>query len=148
MAIAALLTWIATAGGGFYMLATWLQRGGMEQSKNGGSHLPVPVIFGHFGLAATGLVVWIIYLFADSAALAWTAFVLLLPVAALGFLMLARWLPVHQGRVAPATPAAAAPGPVGQTEPAEKHFPVAVVAAHGLFAVVTLILVLITAIAD
>ncbi|MEU6104100.1 hypothetical protein [Streptomyces flaveolus] len=135
MDIAALVTWVITALGGFYMLGTWLSRGG---ARGGNSHLPVPVIFGHFALAAIGLVVWIVYVVADKDALAWTAFVLLVPVALLGFVMLARWLPVHRAR---ATTTAAA----GQDGPAERHFPVAVVLAHGLFAVVTVVLVLLSA---
>jgi uncharacterized membrane protein YeiB len=39
------------------------------------------LIFGHFALAAVGLVVWILYVITDTTALAWTAFVLLVPVA-------------------------------------------------------------------
>ncbi|MFJ9850228.1 hypothetical protein [Streptomyces sp. NPDC101150] len=135
MDIAALITWVITALGGFYMLGTWLSRGG---AKAGNSRLPVPVIFGHFALAAVGLVVWIVYLIADKDVLAWTAFGLLVPVALLGFAMLARWIPVHRARSA-----AAAPG--AESGPAERHFPVPVVAGHGLFAVVTVVLVLLTA---
>ncbi|WP_225630757.1 hypothetical protein [Streptomyces solaniscabiei] len=135
MDIAALVTWVITALGGFFMLGTWLSRGG---ARGGTSHLPVPVIFGHFALAAIGLVLWIVYVVADKDALAWTAFILLVPVALLGFVMLARWLPVHRAR---ATTTATA----GQDGPAERHFPVAVVLAHGLFAVVTVVLVLLSA---
>ncbi|MCX4649721.1 MULTISPECIES: hypothetical protein [unclassified Streptomyces] len=135
MDIAALITWVITALGGFYMLGTWLSRGGV---KAGNSRLPVPVIFGHFALAAVGLVVWIIYVITDKDVLAWTAFGLLVPVALLGFAMLARWLPVHRARSA-----AAASG--AESEPAERYFPVSVVAGHGLFAVVTVVLVLLTA---
>ncbi|HEY9439443.1 MAG TPA: hypothetical protein VIS29_12480 [Streptomyces sp.] len=134
MDIAALITWLITALGGFYMLGTWISHGGI---RGGNSHLPVPVIFGHFALAAIGLVVWIVYLVVDKDALAWTAFALLVPTALLGFVMLVRWIPVLRAR-------AAAPAE-GQAEPAERHFPVAVVAAHGLFAVVTVVLVLLTA---
>ncbi|GHF43272.1 hypothetical protein [Streptomyces griseosporeus] len=140
MDIAALIAWVVTALGGFYLLGTWIQRGGIRQQQSGTSRLPAPVIFGHFALAAIGLVVWIVYVVADKDALAWTAFGLLLPVALLGFAMLARWIPVHRERAA----AAATPGAEG-TVPAERHFPVAVVVAHGLFAVVTLVLVLLTA---
>ncbi|MFF9277068.1 hypothetical protein [Streptomyces griseosporeus] len=138
MDIAALIAWVVTALGGFYLLGTWIQRGGIRQQQSGTSHLPPPVIFGHFALAAIGLVVWIVYVVADKDALAWTAFGLLLPVALLGFAMLARWIPVHRER------AAAASGVEGAV-PAERHFPVAVVVAHGLLAVVTLVLVLLTA---
>jgi hypothetical protein len=142
MDIAALIAWVVTALGGFYLLGTWIRRGGIQQQQSGTSRLPAPVLFGHFALAAVGLVVWIVYVVADKTALAWTAFGLLLPVALLGFVMLARWIPVHRGRVA----AAAASGPGAEaTVPAERHFPVAVVVAHGLLAVVTLVLVLLTA---
>ncbi|WP_077797493.1 hypothetical protein [Streptomyces sp. JHA26] len=144
MDIAALITWVITALGGFYLLGTWIQRGGIRQQQTGASHLPAPVVFGHFALAAIGLVVWIIYVVTDKSALAWASFGLLLPVALLGFVMLARWIPVHRDRTAVGAPAAAAPG-AGGTVPAERHFPIAVVLAHGLFAVATLILVLLTA---
>ncbi|GAA2307901.1 hypothetical protein OHT20_38905 [Streptomyces caniferus] len=138
MDIAALITWVITALGGFYMLGTWLSRGG---AKAGNSRLPVPVVFGHFALAAIGLVVWVIYVITDKDALAWTAFGLLVPVALLGFAMLARWIPVHRARAAAAAPAATEQ----QSAPAERYFPVPVVAGHGLFAVVTVVLVLLTA---
>ncbi|PZT71754.1 MULTISPECIES: hypothetical protein [unclassified Streptomyces] len=138
MDIAALVTWVITALGGFYMLGTWLARGG---ARGGNSHLPVPVVFGHFALAAIGLVVWIAYLVADTDALAWIAFVLLVPVALLGFVMLARWIPVYRARTA----AGAQGGGAAQDGPAERNFPVAVVLAHGLLAVVTVVLVLLSA---
>ncbi|MET9451791.1 hypothetical protein [Streptomyces cinerochromogenes] len=146
MDIAALITWVVTALGGFYMLGTWIQRGGIRQQQTGTSRLPAPVVFGHFALAAIGLVVWVIYVVADKDALAWTSFGLLLPVALLGFVMLARWIPVYRDRT---TAGAAAPAATGRaaeaTVPAERHFPVPAVLAHGLFAVATLLLVLLTA---
>lgn len=129
MGIAALVTWLITALGGFFMLGTWLAKGGTRSPRT--SRLPVPVIFGHFALAAAGLVIWIIFLIADTKALAWTAFVLMVPVALLGFLMLARWIPTYRSASAEAVP--------------ERHFPVPVVAGHGLFAVATVVLVLLTA---
>ncbi|MDT0320614.1 hypothetical protein [Streptomyces millisiae] len=131
MAIAALITWLITALGGIYMFGTWLARGG---TRSGRSRLPAPVILGHVALAVTGLVLWIIYLIADTRALAWVAFVVLLPVALLGFTMLARWLPVHREHAA------------AHDELAERHFPVPVVRVHGLFAVATVVLVFLTAI--
>ncbi|PXX62373.1 hypothetical protein DFR70_107241 [Nocardia tenerifensis] len=132
MSVAALILWLLTAGGGFFMLGTWIAKGGTRQPNS--SHLPAPVIFGHFLLAAAGLVVWIVYLAVDNDALAWVAFVLLLPVALLGFAMLLRWLPVYRARTATESP-----------EPPERHFPVAIVVGHGALAVATVILVLLTA---
>lgn len=61
---------------------------------------------------------------------------LLVVVAALGFTMVGRW---RQDR------AAAADRGSDAARPPEQHFPVAVVYLHGLLAVITLILVLLTA---
>ena len=141
MAIAALITWILTALGGFYLLGTWVSKGGHRQPTT--SRFPPALIFGHFALAAIGLVVWIIYVVTATHALAWTAFVILLPVALLGFTMLARWIPTYRGRTTAPVAAAATSSAAGG--PAEQHFPVAVVSGHGLLAVITLVLVLLTA---
>jgi hypothetical protein len=130
MEIAALVAWLITAVGGFFLLGTWLARGGTRASR-----FPPALIFGHFLLAAIGLIVWIVYVVNDSDGLAWAAFVILLPVALLGFAMLARWL---SGR-------SAAGGTDASGAPAEQHFPVPVVIGHGLLAVTTLVLVLLTA---
>jgi len=125
MAIAALITWLITAVGGFIMLGLWISRGGHRPDS--GSRLAPGLVFGHFALAVIGLVLWIVYLVVDSTGLAWAAFVVLLPVAILGFTMLARWIS----------------GP--RTGTAESRFPIAVVIGHGLFAATTLVLVLLTA---
>ncbi|SCF01265.1 hypothetical protein GA0074695_2861 [Micromonospora viridifaciens] len=125
MAVAALITWLVTAVGGFVMLGLWVSRGGHRPGS--GSRLAPGLVFPHFALAAVGLVVWIVYLVMDKAALAWVAFVLLLPVALLGFTMLARWIPARRSGTA------------------ESRFPVPVVIGHGLFAAATLVLVLLAA---
>ncbi|MGV9611414.1 hypothetical protein [Nocardia xishanensis] len=134
MGIAALILWLLTAAGGFVLLGTWIAKGGARQPSS--SHLPVPVVFGHFLLAVAGLLVWIVYLAIDNEALAWVAFGLLVPVALLGFTMLARWLPVYRARTA---------NRVAAEAPAERHFPVAIVGGHGVLAVTTVVLVLLTA---
>jgi hypothetical protein len=135
---AALIAWVATAGGGFVMLAIWLARGGMRQGRQPGTRIRPPLILGHFLLAATGLVLWIVYIVSDSDTLAWVALALLAVVAALGFGMFAIWM---QRRQRGAVREAVDPG-----TPAEQHFPVPIVALHGLLAVTTVALVLLTAI--
>jgi len=130
---AALISWIVTAAGGFFLLTIWYSRGGMQQREGG--RIRAPLILSHFGLAAIGLVLWIIYVATDSEALAWIAFALLLVVAVLGFTMFAIWWRRRQ--------LGAAAGEAA--EPAEQRFPVPVVALHGLLAVTTLILVLLSA---
>jgi len=139
MAVTALITWLLTAIGGFVMLGMWIAKGGLRQPRT--SHFPPAVIFGHFALAAAGLVVWIVYLLLATQSLAWISFVLLLPVALLGFVMLFRWIPVHRARAAVAT---GGPGAADQA-PAERSFPLVIVLGHGLFAVITLVLVLLVA---
>lgn len=140
MGIAALITWLLTAVGGFVLLGTWIAKGGLRAPRS--SHFPPAVILGHFALAAVGLVLWIIYLIAGGKGLAVTALIVLVPVALLGFVMLFRWLPTY--RAARAAPV----GGPGTTEavPAERHFPVPVVIVHGLLAVTTVVLVLLTVI--
>jgi hypothetical protein len=135
---AALITWVLTAGGGFVLLAIWLSRGGMSQ-REGGNRIRPPLIMSHFLLAATGLVLWIIYIASDSDALAWIAFVLLLVVAALGFTMFAIWLRRRQAR-------GAVTEAVTPDTPAEQHFPVSIVGLHGVLAATTLVLVFLTAV--
>ena len=135
---AALIAWVVTAGGGFVLLAIWLSRGGMQQGREPGSRIRPPLILGHFLLAATGLVIWIIYVASDSDALAWIAFAILALVALLGWTMFAIWF---QRRQRGAVREAVDPG-----TPAEQHFPVPVVAVHGLLAVTTVVLVFLAAI--
>lgn len=130
MDIAALVVWVITALGGFYLLGTWISKGGHRDVE--GSRFPPPLIFSHFLLAAAGLVLWIIYVATDSDALAWISFVVLLVVALLGFTMFARWVPTYRS-------------PATEGGPAERHFPVAVVGLHGLVAATTLVLVLLAA---
>jgi hypothetical protein len=128
---AALITWVLTAGGGFFLLTIWLRNGGMEQRES--QRIRPAIIFSHFALAAIGLVLWIVYVASDSTGLAWTAFVLLLIVALIGFAMFGIWLSQRRGRGG--NVAAATDGP------AEQRFPTAVVGLHGLLAATTLVLV-------
>jgi hypothetical protein len=135
---AALIAWVITAGGGFVLLSIWLMRGGMRQQQEAGNRIRPPLILSHFLLAAGGLVVWIVYLVADKDALTWIAFAILAVVALLGWTMFAIWLRRRQARAGGAE--TAVPG-----VPAEQHFPVSIVALHGVLAVTTVVLVLLTA---
>lgn len=134
---AALISWIVTAGGGFALLTLWLRHGGMRQRE--GRQIRPPLILGHFALAATGLVLWIIYIISDSDALAWIAFAILVLVAILGWTMFGIWWQRRQARAAAAP--ASTPG-----LPAEQHFPVSIVTLHGLLAVTTVVLVFLAAV--
>ena len=131
---AALITWLLTAAGGFVLLLVWVSRGGMRQTEPG-SRIRPPLILSHFLLAAAGLVLWIIYVFSDNDTLAWIAFATLVVVALLGWTMFAIWL--RRRRTTEA---------VETDRPAEQHFPVSVVALHGVLAVTTVVLVFLAAI--
>jgi hypothetical protein len=134
---AALILWILTAGGGFIMLGLWLRNGGMRQARETGARIRPPLLFSHFLLAATGLLLWLIYLANGSDIIKWVAFVLLLIVALLGFTMLGIWL---SRRRQPAT----TPGENIGSLPAEQRFPTSIVALHGVAAATTLVLVFLT----
>jgi hypothetical protein len=136
---AALIAWVVTAGGGFVLLTIWLARGGMRQGREGGGRIKPPLILSHFLLAATGLVIWIIYLIADKDALAWIAFAVLAVVAVLGWTMFAIWWRRRQARGAVAEA-------VSPDTPAEQQFPVSIVTLHGVLAVTTVVLVFLTAV--
>jgi flagellar basal body-associated protein FliL len=112
----------------------------MRQARETGARIRPPLLFSHFLLAATGLVLWIIFLANGSDTIKWIAFVLLLVVAVLGFTMLAIWMSRRQA--ASGTPA----GSTGESGslPAEQHFPVSIVGIHGVAAATTLVLVFLT----
>jgi len=132
MDIAALVLWILTALGGFVLLGTWVAHVGHRGASR--SHLPSPVVFSHFGLAATGLVLWIIYVITDTTAVAWIAVAGLGIVAVLGFTMFARWLPSRRTTTQATAEAVA-----------ERHFPLPVVLGHGAFAATTIVLAVLAA---
>jgi hypothetical protein len=143
---AALITWVLTAGGGFAMLGLWLKHGGMAQTGAPGERIRSARILSHFGLAATGLVLWIVYLASDSDVIAWISFAIVAVVALIGFSMLAIWLRqrTREPVAAMDSPAPGA-GAGAAAVPAERHFPDAIVGGHGVLAAATLVLVLLTA---
>jgi hypothetical protein len=158
----ALIAWLVTAGSGLYVLLNWLSHGGTLRARprgtgtgtGTGTGSPPVVIFGHFGLALAGLVIWIGYLVAGWNVLAWTAVAVLLPVAGLGMAVLAIGLPATTATASaiPATATAATAG-IGAggvgvlpaTQIKRRLWPLLVV-AHGALAVTTMALVLLAAI--
>jgi hypothetical protein len=142
MEYAALITWFVAILAGLYMLAVWLIENDIT-SRATPSRLPAPVIFSHLFLAATGFTLWVGYLVMHRKTLAWAAVAVLLGIATLGLTMFLRWIPVYRGPHD--TVGAPAHLPAVAEIPAEGHFPVILVVCHGLLAVTTLVLVLLTA---
>ena len=170
LGFASLGAWLLAAGSGAYMLGVWISHGGIRRLLTGGPRLQPVVIVGHVTLAAAGLMVWIVYLTTDEAALAWTAVGLLLPVAGLGMALVTLGSSgehvgagvgsagvvgaVTAGTVAPSTVAVgtATVGTVTAAGPraapaaaARRGVPVLVVIGHGLLAAATVLLVLLAA---
>ena len=136
MEIAALVAWLATAAAGFFMLMRWVRRGGLR--NRAATHFPPGLVLTHFGLAAGGLVVWVAYLVTTSSGLAWVAVADLAVVAALGGVMVRRW--TLDGRAAMAAGAHST-----SVDLAEQHIPRPPVVLHGVLAVSTVVLVLLSA---
>ncbi|MBS4727967.1 hypothetical protein MSM1_06260 [Mycobacterium sp. SM1] len=94
----------------------------------------------HFFSAAAGLLLWIAYLATGNPAVAVAASLVLLVVAVLGFIMLARWAATYYARQA----VTSGGQPKASSTPAEpeQSFPIAVIGLHGVLAVTTVTLVL------
>jgi hypothetical protein len=184
--IATLITWLITVGIGAYMLRTWIARSGWPPRRGADEALPPVVVFGHAGLAVTGLGLWVSFVGSGLTALAWIAAGLLTPVVGLGLAMVTLWTPypVPATAGAPrlargmlATPAEDAmaggltediltraltddalaarladevlaqvpSGPPGTARKSTGHLAPLIPAAHGMMALTTVLLALVTA---
>ncbi len=140
--LAALGAWLITAGSGAYLLFSWIIGSGIRRRRWPlAAGAPPAVVLGHFGLATTGLVVWVTYLVADWTPLAWTAVALLLLVAGLGLALATLGLP---GRLSAAVDAPARADTAATSAPGWVR--ALLVAGHGLLATATLLLVVLAAI--
>ncbi len=150
LGLVALFTWLITVGLGSWMMARWIAHGGLRRARAGQARLPPSMIFAHFGLAVTGLLAWIVYLVTGLTSVAWSACVLLLPVTGLGIALVILSLPERSLAAstisaAQAVPVGAASGPLRDDPPPARHPPALIVAAHGVFAVATILFALLAA---
>jgi manganese efflux pump family protein len=127
----ALLSWVVTVLGGLFLLAIWLIEYDPAIQRTAATRLPVPVISGHALLALCGLVLWVSYLVTDDDWFAQATLAVLAIVVSLGVTMAVRWVKVRRSKPDPLVPP-------------ERHFPLAVVIGHGVFAAATVVLVLLT----
>ncbi len=122
LAFATLSIWLFDAVSGGYMLRTWIARGGLRRQR-ASDRLAPRVVFGHFGLASTGLLVWVSYLATRWIALAWVAVGLLMVVIGLGVSTVTVWtpFPAHRadGGTGPGDHAEGRPGGGGLISSAE-----------------------------
>jgi hypothetical protein len=171
VSVVTLIAWILTAMVGLYLLAIWLIEYDPDFQRAAATRLPVPIVCGHVLLAVGGLLLWVLYLITAERSFCWAAASDLGVIATLGFTMAFRWLGVYRARPSqtlaraapdpdppapdslatgasmhawPAAMVASSSGPAGSAAlavPPERHFPVSVVIAHGIFAVGTVTLV-------
>ena len=155
MGVTCLIMWILTAGFGLYLLVIWTIEYDKDFQSVAATRLPPSVLTGHALAASGGLMLWIAYLIWGSHRLAWYSVIALVLAAALGLTMAIRWISVYRAKrasdrlaVIGQTASAAArsyPSRLAAEGPPERNFPLPVVVIHGVFAVTTLTLVLLTA---
>ena len=160
MRTAAILAWLATIGGGLTIVAIWAAKGGLRQedreltvarSRGAAEQAAVPytnlshwMVATHALLALTGLALFVYYLARrDSVqtgveSAPWLAFGILLVVAGLGVGMARRWSADRKANASGA-------GRRRRSPAADQAIPAIVVAAHGLTAAATILLVLLVA---
>jgi hypothetical protein len=136
IAITALATGLLAVLLGSRLLAIWLRRGG---NSPGRSRIRRPVIYGHLTIGLTGLALWIAYLASGTPTwLAWTVCAVILVASNVGGMMFIPWWRRRRKAATTARGTATA-------LPAERHFPLPAVIAHGVLADVTLVLILLAA---
>jgi hypothetical protein len=172
LSIISLITWIAAAGCGLYLVSVWLIEYDKDFQSAAKTRLPPAVLIAHVTCAGGGLICWAVWFVWWTNKLVWAAVVALLLAATLGTTMAIRWVGVYReyrairraataeqevslsgvqasqrpswlpGGAASQVATIAKPTPIG---PPERNFPLPVVIAHGVFAVATLTMVLLIA---
>jgi len=155
MGVACLIMLILTAGFGLFLAIIWLIEYDNDFQAASATRLPPLVLTGHALAAVSGLTLWTAYLIWDSHRLAWFSAIALVVAATLGLFMAIRWIGVYRAKRASdrlAGTTLAAPIAAGSNSPRsafvgppERNFPLPAVIIHGVFAVTTLTLVLLTA---
>jgi manganese efflux pump family protein len=112
LALVTLVTWLLDAGSGGYMLRTWIVRGGLRRQRSS-DRLGPRVVFTHFGMASTGLLIWLGYLATRWIVLAWVAVGMLTLVIGLGVSTVTLWTPFPAHRVPADAGGSGSPGEPG-----------------------------------
>jgi hypothetical protein len=107
LGLATLLSWIFTASIGAYMLRSLVRHGALHRQRSIRDGLSPRVLYGHFSLALSGLVVWAAFLITGWGPLTWVAVALLTPAIGLGICTVTLWTPYPRSPGEPAQ----APGP-------------------------------------
>ncbi len=102
LSLAAVVSWLLTAGIGGYMLRTWIARGGLRRQRATGQGVPPAMVFGHASAAAAGLAIWLGYLGSGWRPLAWAGVTMVCAAICLGICTVTLWTP-YPVRPAPET---------------------------------------------
>jgi manganese efflux pump family protein len=108
LSLATLLSWIFTASIGAYMLRSLVRHGALHRQRSVRDGLSPRILYGHFSLALSGLVVWAAFLATGWGPLTWVAVALLTPAIGLGICTVTLWTPYPRPLGEPAQ--AAGPG--------------------------------------
>jgi hypothetical protein len=146
MSTASLFAWIGTVLVGLLLLVIWLMEYDPQFQSAAATRLPIPVISVHALLGMAGLLLWGAYLLADEDRLAYATLADLAIAVVLGLTMAARWIGVY--RTYRAGPQRDPSATRVVTVPPERHFPLSAVLLHGVLAVTTVILVVVTVFTD
>lgn len=96
LGIAALVSWLATEALGAFMVRSWIAGGGLRAARQRPAkpeQMSLPILAGHAGLNAAGLLCWIVFLATAAKPAAWLAIVLMAPAIGLGISTVAIWTP-------------------------------------------------------
>jgi hypothetical protein len=93
LAVITLVSWLLAESLGAYMLTSWISSGGHHAPADPAGAVPRWVIFGHAGLAFTGLLAWISFVATGVPQLAWASIGFLAPAIGLGISTVTLWTP-------------------------------------------------------
>ena len=101
LADATLVSWLLAETLGAYMLTSWIGNGGARAEASAAGGVPRSVIFGHAGLAFTGLIFWIGFVVTGQPVLSWISVAFLAPAVGLGISTVTLWTPYPARRPEP-----------------------------------------------
>ena len=146
LGLIALFTWLITVALGLWMMIRWILRGRARHAPGGRLRRPPALDLAHLGLASASLLTWIAYLATGVIGLAWTASALLPLVAGLGMALVFLPPSVRRADTTPAQALPAAMSAAARGNASHRRPPIVTVGAHIIFATVTILLALLTAI--
>lgn len=139
MGVAGLIVLICVGVTGAVTVGAWMTMDGVQSATTKrGRHrrLPAELVLGHmvFGIAA--VTAWVCFVVIGRSYAAWVSIVLMALAAVLGATMFLRWIPSYRPRADRLRQA-------GESTP-EQNLPIGVVLAHGGFALLAVIIALVT----